>query len=122
MPEDATTTLRQIVPFALKALGAAGVPGASVAADAVDMVAKRLDARRAEAALCQALNAASDRLSQEVQSVVYNQLQNLGKKSDQQEVGLPARRRSLLEPGLCGWEDYARVCHLIRQRLSWEER
>ncbi|NPA90609.1 MAG: hypothetical protein GXO55_04060, partial [Chloroflexi bacterium] len=65
MPEDATTTLRQMVTFALKALGAAGVPGASVAEEAVDMVAKRLDARRAEAALRQALNAAADRLRQE---------------------------------------------------------
>ncbi len=47
MPEDATATVRQIVTFALKALGAAGVPGASLAADMVDAAAAWLDQRRA---------------------------------------------------------------------------
>ncbi|NPA31533.1 MAG: hypothetical protein GXO37_05995, partial [Chloroflexi bacterium] len=47
MPEDATSTLRQTLKFVLRALGAAGVPGASLAADAVDATADWLDQRRA---------------------------------------------------------------------------
>ncbi|NPA05882.1 MAG: hypothetical protein GXO54_00540, partial [Chloroflexi bacterium] len=61
MSKPKSYPVREIVSFALKALGAVGVPGASVAAEAVDATADWLDRRRAWDDLRAALQQAEDR-------------------------------------------------------------